>query len=191
MTDFETHRIAHNEVALGNAAESIGRPEPCNDSNIALGPVLDRLEAQGAIVIHGIPGEGFRLEHVAIHPTGVYVLEDGNTAGTQGVVNFDGTTLSLNGAERSDALITRARAAGTWLQQLLQASTGRPVLVRPTLVFPGGLVESEQPLDADMLVVSPGALPGFVANARPVLSREDVMLVAYHLSRYVSTRRHD
>ena len=39
-----------------------------------------------------------------------------------------------------------------------------------------------------MLVVNPGALPGFVANATPVLSRQDVMLVAYHLSRYIGVQ---
>lgn len=189
MTKIETRTTAQNEIELSSTAESFERPGTCRDSDTALAPVLDRLEGQGAIVFHDVPGEGFDLDHVVIHPTGVYVLDTVTTSAPgRSAVNFDGSALRLNGGEPGDSLITRARAASAWLQELLESATGRPVLVRPTLVFPGGFVESEQALDADMLVVNPGALPGFVANARPVLSRQDVMLVAYHLSRFIGAR---
>ena len=163
-----------------------GREERYDASGF--GPIIEEMEDQGAIVFHDVPGDGFSLDHVAIHPTGIYVLETSHWIAPgrdRSVVSFDGASISLNGEAHSDEPITRARATGAWLRDMLQSATGRPVVVRPTLVFPGWFVESEQPLDADMLVLSPGALPRFLANARPVLSGQDVMLVAYHLSRYI------
>ena len=153
MTEFETRRLSQNDDLPGSPEESFDRDEPHRYSHTVLGPMLEQLEEQGAIVFDDVPGKDFQLEHVAIHPTGVYVLENVATAGQDHtVVNFDGTSMRLNN-EPADEPIARAKAASAWLRELLQSATGRTVLVRPTLVFPGWFVESEQPLDADMLVL--------------------------------------
>jgi hypothetical protein len=188
VTEFETSKAQLNDSMLDSPDQGFEGIGQDRDREAAFGPVLEQLEEQGAIVFQDVPGRGFDLDHVAIHPTGIYVF-DTSTWSTPGrdhaVVNFDGSSIRLNGDECTDKPIIKARAASAWLQGMLQSATGRRVMVRPTLVFPGRFVESAQALDAELWVLSPGAVAKAVANASPVLSRQDVMLAAYHLSRYI------
>jgi len=59
---------------------------------------------------------------------------------------------------------------------------------QPVVLFPGWYIEStRQGKNPGAWVLNPKALPKFIENEPDIISREDVMLAAYHISRYIRT----
>ena len=81
------------------------------------------------------------------------------------------------------------RAASKWLQSVLRESTGLNFAVKPVILFPGWYVESTiEGKKSGIWVLNPKALPGFMDNRPDVISQDNVMLAAYHISRYIRTK---
>jgi hypothetical protein len=76
-------------------------------------------------------------------------------------------------------------SAARWLAKRLEESTGKPFAVRGVVVFPGWFVEQRSPT-GHVWVLGPKALPAFIEKEPASILPADVVLAAFHLSRYVS-----
>jgi hypothetical protein len=107
------------------------------------GMQLNRLVADGCIVMHDLPGEGFNVDHVVIAPRGVYAVETKSfrkpkqiDKGENYRVAFDGAMLRFPDFPEKDAL-QQARGQAQWLSKILREALGREVPVIPALALPG------------------------------------------------------
>jgi hypothetical protein len=161
------------------------------DGEKAVGQFLERLRTVGAQVFHDIPGDGFNLDHVVIHLSGIYVIETKTHSvpekGEPKIV-YDGKSIRKTMSPPDSGPIIQARSARKWLEELIKESTGRTFPIRPVVVFPGWYIESTaEAKSSDVWVLNPKALPIFIEHSVPHLALEDVNLCAYHLSRYIRT----
>lgn len=155
----------------------------------AVGQFLDRLREKGAKVLHDIPGEGFNLDHVVIHPTGVYVIETKTFSKPEhgeAKLIYDGDKILRNGFQLDRNPITQVLSASKWLGELLENSTGRKFPVKPVVVFPGWYIElTPEAKRSNVWVLNPKALPDFIGNNREILKLDEVSMCALHLDKYV------
>lgn len=158
-----------------------------------VGQYLERLREQRAQIFHDVPGDGFNVDHVAIHMSGVYVIETKTYSKPeegQPTIRFDGERVRMGQRQSTSKPVTQVRAGANWISQILQESTGKKWPVRPVLVFPGWFVEpTAEARSSDVWVLNPKALPSFIEHSANQLTEEKVRLAAYHLSRFVRTYR--
>ena len=138
MRDFIKHWRRRQQARDGLLAERV------------TGMQLNRLLAQGCVVMHDLPAEGFNIDHVVIAPRGVYAVEtksfrkpkasDGSSTYT---VSFDGRQLRFPGFTVTDA-VDQARRQAQWLSKTLREATGRDVPVIPALALPGWMVDQPE-----------------------------------------------
>jgi len=117
------------------------------------GMQLNRLVAQGCIVMHDLPGEGFNIDHVVISPRGVYAVETKSFRKPRGVsderndpshqVRFDGRTLSFPDFNTTRP-IEQALQQAQWVQRYLREALGTDVPVIPAVALPGWFVVMEE-----------------------------------------------
>lgn len=114
------------------------------------GMQLNRLQAQGCIVMHDLPAEGFNIDHVVIAPRGVYAVETKSFRKprvSKGVksyaVAFDGERLRFPDFVEVDA-IQQAQRQAQWLSRVLRETLGREIRVIPALALPGWRVEQSE-----------------------------------------------
>lgn len=127
------------------------------------GMQLNRLLAQGCIVMHDLPAEGFNIDHVVIAPRGVYAVETksfrkpkvGEGADNYGVA-FDGQRLKFPDFVEVNA-VAQAQRQGQWLSKVLREALGREVKVIPALALPGWRVDQAEDVwrSAPVKVFSP------------------------------------
>lgn len=60
---------------LSNKFSRIRNIKLGRDGERDVGQFLERLRENGAKIFHDIPGDGFNLDHVVVHSSGVYVIE--------------------------------------------------------------------------------------------------------------------
>ncbi|MDB5742352.1 MAG: hypothetical protein JWR68_667 [Polaromonas sp.] len=159
----------------------------------AVGQFLERLREHGYQVFHDVVGTGFNVDHVLVGPAGVFTIETKTwskpiSGKTQ--LTFNGETIRIGSFEPDRDPIVQGKAQASWLKALLLESTGKSMEVRPVIVFPGWFVTNSTGTFKDIWVLEPKALPTFLDNEPNRLSREDVKLASYHLSRLIrSTER--
>ncbi len=162
------------------------------DGERAVGQFLEGLRAQGHRVFHDIVGEGFNLDHVVIGENGVFVIETktySKPVKGKALIKFNGSQITIDGYNSDDKILTQARAQASWLTKVIKDSTGKDISVKPVIVFPGWFIESSQKaLSSNVWVLNPKGLPTFINNNPKQLITEDVMLLSYHLSRYIRTK---
>jgi len=158
----------------------------------AVGQYLEKLREIGAKVFHDIPAQGFNLDHVVIHASGIYVIETKTYSKPENgasTIKYDGETLQFSGGFVSSDQLVQVSAASKWLQNLLLESTGSKFSIQPVLVFPGWFIENtaKSKSKSKIWVLNPKALPAFIRNQNRELTDDKVHMVALHLSRYIRT----
>ena len=155
----------------------------------AVGQFLERLREKGAKILHDIPGDGFNLDHVVIHSTGIYVVETKTFSKPdhgEAKLVYDGNNILKNGFQLDRNPITQVLSASKWLSELLEDSTGRKFPIKPVVVFPGWYIElTPEAKKSNVWVLNPKALPDFITNNRENLKSDEVNMCALHLSTYV------
>jgi hypothetical protein len=148
-----------------------------------LGPLL----THGYQVFHDVPADGakadFNLDHVAVGPTGVTVIETKTRRKGRArpgfkdhVVFYDGNQLVWPWGEDRHGL-EQALAEADWLGKWILQRTGLKVAVKPILALPGWWVE--QKARGPVTVVNSKSLPSAVrGNGATALSPEQVDLIA-------------
>ncbi|MFY0991237.1 nuclease-related domain-containing protein [Halomonas sp. C05BenzN] len=130
------------ELAVGQALEALIRPE-----------------AHPYYVFHDVPTDSYTIDHVAVTPHGVFVVEtrartrpftpDGKEIN---VVSVERERLRFPGwSERKPLLKTRQ--ATRWLSAWLQKRTGRKVAVMGVLTLPGWDIDTSEAA-SDLMVIS-------------------------------------
>lgn len=110
------------------------------------GMQLNRLVAQGCVVLHDVPADGFNIDHVVVAPRAVYAVETKSfrkpvrvAKGDNYRVAFDGSMLRFPDHSNTDALAQAERYAG-WLSRTLR-DAGFDAPVVPALALPGWRVD--------------------------------------------------
>lgn len=157
----------------------------------AVGQYLEHLRESGARIFHDVPGNGFNLDHVVIHASGVYVVETktmSKPSKGEARLIYDGQTVS-NGKFKPDRNpIIQVRAAQKWLFDILKESTGKEFPIRPVVVYPGWFIEpTAESKASNVWVLNPKGLPSFITNSTTKLTSDEVQLCAFHLGRYIRT----
>ncbi|MEL6568876.1 MAG: nuclease-related domain-containing protein [Pseudomonadota bacterium] len=107
---------------------------------VLVGEALDHLRSDGAAVFHGVFPSDEKIgdiDHIVIHPAGVFVVETKARSGKPGrakpkIFVIDGEVQTQFG----DPCRQARRCAG-WLSKHLQQTTGQDTFVMPMVVYPG------------------------------------------------------
>ncbi|QJR14663.1 nuclease-related domain-containing protein [Usitatibacter palustris] len=156
----------------------------------AVGQFLERLRGSGYEVYHDVPAPGFNIDHVLIGPGGIFAIETKTwrkPRGPRAEVEFDGHELKVGGRTPDRDPILQARAQADYLARLVEEGTGRKYWVKPVVLFPGWWIAQPQGTPKDVWVLEPKSLPGFLEHESERLTREEVKLASFHLSRYIRT----
>lgn len=157
-----------------------------------VGEHLDALKGQGWRIFHDVPGNAnghkFNLDHVAVGPTGVYVVETKTRRKGRArpgfeshKVYFDGHSLVWPWGEDNHGL-DQAEHNAHWLATLLQAELREPVPVTPFLTLPGWFVEMKPAQNPrPCRVTNPKGLDKFLPNGPEVLNPTQVAAIAAKL----------
>ncbi|TDN96815.1 MULTISPECIES: nuclease-related domain-containing protein [Halomonas] len=128
---------------------------------LAVSQELERLirpEAHPYYVFHDVPGDGYTIDHVAVTPHGIFVVETRArtpvlTPGGREVkvVTVEPERLRFPGWSERQPL-AKTRQATRWLKSWLEHQLGAAVPVKGVLALPGWEIDTRQALD-DLLVV--------------------------------------
>ncbi len=150
---------------------------------------LEPLKLQGWRIFHDVPaaaqGKKFNLDHVAIGPPGVFVIETKTRrkgAARPGFDDhkayFDGRSLVWPWGEDNHGLEQAERNA-RWLADTLQAELGERGSVTPCLTLPGWSVENKPSRDSRLCrVVNSKGLAAFLGGGAVVLAPRQIEVIA-------------
>ena len=151
---------------------------------------LRPLLARGYQVFHDVPAEGakadFNLDHVAVGPAGVAVIEvktrrkgRARPGMKDHVVGFDGNQLSWPWGEDRHGL-DQALNEADWLQKFIFQRTGIDTPVKPILALPGWFVEAKA-RGVVTVVNSKNVAMAVEGYGKVVLSAKEIDLIARQL----------
>lgn len=151
---------------------------------------LDPLKASGWFIFHDVPCAGaagkFNLDHVAVGPGGVWVVETktrrkgrARPGFEEHKVVFDGTRIIWPWGEDTTAL-QQASANARWLKEWLAKVTGKDFPVSAVLTFPGYHI-TEEKLGAVRVVYTKGLTGVVTSHGTGVLRAEDIDLIRRQL----------
>ena len=158
-----------------------------------VGQQLEQLRETGAKVFHDIQGPNFNVDHVVIHPSGIYVIETKTLSKREREdqhLFYDGKVIRLDDKPLPRDPLEQVEANLRWLGGQLKSSTGKEFHMKSIVLFPGWFIEhSIAPWHSDIWVLSPNALPK-ILNKEPQdrLPPEDLNLASYHLERMIRAR---
>ncbi|MEQ6917687.1 nuclease-related domain-containing protein [Halomonas aquatica] len=158
---------------------------------LAVGQELERLirpEEHPYFVFHDVPGDGYTIDHVAVTPHGIFVVETrartpAITPGGQedNRVVVEAERLRFPGwSERLP--LGKTRQATRWLTAWLEHQVGTAVPVKGVLALPGWEIDTSAAPD-DLLVVGGGDLAMRLSAARLGeldTAAHDAVIVALH-----------
>lgn len=157
-----------------------------------VGEELQPATAQGWRIFHDVPfvnnGAGFNLDHVAVGPGGVFVIETktrrkGNARPgfDDNKVYFDGRDLVWPWGEDNHGLEQAERNA-LWLTNWIRTEIGERIYVTPLLALPGWWLEKKPARESRLCqVVNPKWLTGILTKQTQLLSAKQIELIALRL----------
>ncbi|MCH6485380.1 NERD domain-containing protein [Pseudoxanthomonas sp. LH2527] len=154
------------------------------------GMQLNRLVAEGCLVLHDLPAENFNIDHIVIGPRAVYAVETKSFRRPRGQsdtaahrVTFDGKALRFADFVNTAAVEQAARQA-QWLKRKLHESLGMDIPVVPALALPGWYIDkTEAGKTSDVVVFTPmGKGADFLARGQEKLAPEQRRMIAQALA---------
>ena len=153
-----------------------------------VGEVLKGLERQGAYVLHDIRGPIGNIDHVVIHPSGIYAIETKHKSRRTGrweSMSFDGHKVCVNRRPLLHDPLPQATRQAAWLKTHLTETLGLTFRhpVRAVVLFPGWRVDTKA-WNASVLVTSPKAFLSAILKSRQrLLTEKQVVFFADRLLR--------
>jgi hypothetical protein len=136
--------------------------------------ILESMNDRGFDSIWGVKinGENGDLDHIAVGPTGVWVIE---TKNSDGIINFDEGTLTRNGVPYPGEPLSKTYRKSKVVERYL-AGNGLSVSVYPALVFAGNFAKVRFGLNAQsgVHVIGYSWIPKLLESGKPILSEEQV-----------------
>jgi len=157
------------------------------DGERVVGQYLELLREKGYRVFHDIVGNNFNVDHVIISEHGVFVIETktySKPTDRKPLITFEQDNICINGFNTNSKILNQVSAASSWIRSVIKESTGKDIPVKPVIVFPGWYVEAKNN-KSDAWVLNPKGLPTYIENTPKTLTKEDMMMVSYHISRYI------
>lgn len=154
----------------------------------AVGQFLDGLRQKGYQVFHDIIADDFNVDHVLIGPAGIFTVETktwNKPRRGKPEIHLDDETLKAAGYTPDRDPMVQAVAQTAWLKRLLTESVGKPLPVRPVVLFPGWFINDSRQNRRDLWVLEPKALPTWLANEKATLAPDEINMASQHLSRYI------
>lgn len=125
----------------------------------SVGVFLERLRANGALLIHDFPRGDANIDHVIVHPSGVYSVETKTWSyrdAEEREIVFNGKGVSVGGGRFYPSSVNQAKSQAAFLSDLIRESTNERLFVQPVLLFPGWtIVATEEAKQAQIIVTNP------------------------------------
>ena len=153
---------------------------------------LEPLKLQGWRIFHDVPcvnnGAKFNIDHIAVGPAGVFVIETKTRRKVSArpgfddhKVYFDGSVLVWPWGEDNHGLEQAERSA-VWLTNTIKSEIGERVFVTPILTLPGWWVENKPSRESRLCrVTNPKGLPKFLSSGSPILAQKQIDTIAAKL----------
>lgn len=192
MTFFAALVVGFVAFKIRKAFKEIRSLRLGRDGERVVGEYLDALREDGHRIFHDLLGDNFNLDHVIVSMKGIFVIETktySKPVKGDDKIRYDGEQISIAGKKPSKEPLVEVTAAAHWLRNILRESTGKDYSIKPVVVFPGWFVETKDDgWKSPVWVMNPKALQTFINNEKDKISREDMMLATFHLSRYIRTK---
>jgi hypothetical protein len=167
------------------------RREQARDGLLAervTGMQLNRLVAQGCVVLHDLPSDVGNIDHVVVAPQGVFAIETKSFRKPKGDgenyrVRYDGKALHFPDFVNVDA-IAQAERSAQWVQRYLRDKDMPETPVTSALALPGWYIErTDAAKGAAVRVFTPmGRGADFLANPPERLDKDQRSLIAQALA---------
>jgi Nuclease-related domain len=149
------------------------------EGKVAAGQAMNQLQENGYRIFHEFPGDDFKIDHLAIGPTGIMAMKTKTQAlarshGRDGeaVVRYDGRMLHFPKFSDFETL-DEVKAQAEWLSQWLSTEVGEDICARAMVVLPGWSVKRTS---ADGIpVVNPNQFENLFKFIKPRPMSEDLM----------------
>lgn len=153
---------------------------------------LEPLKGLGWRVFHDVPGvangKKFNLDHVAIGPQGVFVVETKTRRKGNARPGFDDHKVFYDGRDlewpwgNDNHGLEQAERNAIWLTDTIKEETGERVHVTPVLSLPGWFVEPRPSREKRLCrVTNPKGLAKFLSSGAAVLEQRQIDMIAIKL----------
>lgn len=129
------------------------------------------------VSFHDLAFPGFNIDHVAVGPGGVFVIE---TKSHGGKVTNNGNQLLLNGSTPEKDFINQTWSQTYHIKNLLKERLGKEIPVNPVLCFTNAFVQVRGTVKG-VSVVNGGYLNTHIARQKPVLEKSLIAQVVASL----------
>lgn len=119
------------------------------------------------ISFHDLEFPGFNIDHVAVGPGGVFVIE---TKSHGGKITSNGNQLLLNGSTPEKDFINQTWGQTYHIKNLLKDKLGKEIPVHPVLCFTNAFVQVRGTVKG-VSVVNGGYLNTYIVKHKPVLDK--------------------
>jgi hypothetical protein len=176
----------YSAIKIRSIRLQLRRLRQARDGEKAVGQYLESLREKGYRVFHDILGKDFNIDHVLIGPAGAFSIETKTISKpVRGSceIEYDGENVRVNGFQPDRDPIVQAKAEAAWLREFIEESTGMRVKIRPVVLYPGWYITG-QPRGAEVWVLNPKSLPGFLDHCGTNLAPDEIRMIAKHISRF-------
>jgi hypothetical protein len=153
---------------------------------------LEPLKIQGWRIFHDVPGEvdgrQFNIDHVAVGPQGVFVIETKTRRKGKARPGYEDHKVAFDGREldwpwgRDAHGLDQAERNAVWLAATIKKETGERMHVSPVLALPGWWVDYKPSRESRLAkVTNPKGLPKLLTNGPVILSDQQIEAVAAKL----------
>lgn len=129
------------------------------------------------VSFHDLAFPGFNIDHVAVGPGGVFVIETKSHGGT---ITNNGDQLLLNTSPPEKDFISQTWSQTYHIKNMLKEKLGREIPVYPVLCFTNAFVQVRGKVKG-VSVVNGGYLNTHIARQKPVLEKSQIAQVVASL----------
>jgi len=188
MTGVALISIVICTLKLIKAKKKLNNLRLGRDGERVVGEILDNLRAKGCRVFHDLVGERGNVDHLIISQKGIFVVETKTVSKPKkknAKILYDGHMLSINGYKTDDPL-NQVSCQSTWIKETLSESTGKNFQVRSVILYPGWYVKmNNNAMKSNTWALKPENLLRFIEKLPNVIPRNEMMMAAFHISRFI------
>lgn len=157
---------------------------------IAVAEALEELRPLGYHVLHDICAKDFNVDHVAIGPGGIFVIETktiSKPTGRIAEIVYDGSTVRVDGRTPDRDPIKQVSALADHIEKIIERAGAERPCAKPVVLYPGWWVQ-EGPPGCEVWVLNPARFLGYVRHQPERLAPDEVSRYATILKDHVRAR---
>ena len=157
----------------GNSADSTGERE--------VAEILHRISSKGFVAFHDLRGDGRKIDHVVVGPSGIYAIETKKRSGS-GMIDYrSDEELVFAGRIKDGFPLRHARGSASVVQSQLDEQLPDSYRVKPLLVFLGDWEVHREHEDLNVDVTTAARLAEYFDKQRPALSAGEIAQISSYL----------